>query len=103
MREFERKIKKNIDEYNMITAGEKIIVGLSGGADSVCLLLVLKLLGADVYAVHINHMLRGEEADCDEEFCKVSSANTIFELKITIVTKKIPHNIFLLFIFSLDL
>ena len=70
MREFERKIKKYIDEYNMITAGEKIIVGLSGGADSVCLLLVLKLLGADVYAVHINHMLRGEEADCDEEFCK---------------------------------
>ncbi len=69
MRSFEDKIKKYIDEYNMLEADDKVIVGLSGGADSVCLLMVLKKLGAKAYAVHINHMLRGDEADADEEFC----------------------------------
>lgn len=70
MRSFEYKIKKYIYENDMIGSGDKVIVGLSGGADSVCLLMVLKKLGAKVYAVHINHMLRGDEADADEEFCK---------------------------------
>ena len=70
MRNFEDKIKRYIDEYDMLGSGDKVIVGLSGGADSVCLLKILKKLGAEVYAVHINHMLRGEEADADEDFCR---------------------------------
>ncbi|MBQ3870060.1 MAG: tRNA lysidine(34) synthetase TilS [Clostridia bacterium] len=49
---------------------EPLVAGLSGGADSVCLLLVLQKLGVTPVCVHINHMIRGKEADRDEEFCR---------------------------------
>lgn len=50
----------------------KIIAGFSGGADSTALLSVLiKLCGAEnIIALHVNHMLRGADADADEEFCR---------------------------------
>ena len=51
-----------------------ILVGLSGGADSSALLLMLKgyseQSGAKIYAAHLNHGIRGKEADRDERFCK---------------------------------
>ena len=51
-----------------------ILVGFSGGADSSALLLMLKMYseqsGAKIYAAHLNHGIRGEEADRDESFCK---------------------------------
>src|SRR5690606_37338494 len=54
--------------------GEKVVIGLSGGPDSVCLLHVLRTLSGKMdiklYAVHINHMLRGAEADQDEEYVR---------------------------------
>lgn len=56
-----------------VQAGAKMIVGLSGGADSVCLLHVLQSLDAlplALTAVHVNHGLRGEEAARDERFCR---------------------------------
>lgn len=65
------KIEKTIVKYNMLNCtGERILAGLSGGADSVSLVLVLKKLGYDVYAIHINHNLRGEESMRDERFCE---------------------------------
>lgn len=50
----------------------RFLVGFSGGADSTVLMTVMiKLFGAEnVVAVHINHMLRGSDADSDEEFCR---------------------------------
>ena len=52
----------------------KILIGLSGGADSVCLTLSLAALsqkyGYTVGALHVNHMIRGSEADRDEEFSR---------------------------------
>lgn len=48
----------------------KYLVALSGGADSVALLRVTRLLGYDVEAAHCNFRLRGEESDRDEAFCK---------------------------------
>lgn len=47
-----------------------ILVGLSGGADSICLTHVLKTAGFKVAAAHINHCLRGEESDGDEAFVR---------------------------------
>ena len=51
-----------------------ILVAFSGGADSSALLYMLaayaKTNGGRIYAAHVNHMIRGEEADHDEEFCK---------------------------------
>lgn len=63
-------IKKN----DMLHSGDTVVCGLSGGADSVCLLLVLseisERLGITVEALHVNHSLRGAESDRDEEFCR---------------------------------
>lgn len=50
--------------------GGVLLVALSGGADSVCLLLALKDLGYDVHALHCNFELRGTESDGDEAFCR---------------------------------
>lgn len=47
-----------------------VLVGLSGGADSVCLLLALHVLAYQVEALHCNFQLRGVESDADEAFCR---------------------------------
>lgn len=65
---FESSVKETIARYDMLLPEEKVIVGLSGGADSVSLINVLKNLKYDVIAVHVNHMIRGEEAQRDEKF-----------------------------------
>lgn len=56
-----------------------VIVGFSGGADSSCLLRLMRDWGVEngvrVVAAHVNHMIRGEEADRDEEFCRESAAH----------------------------
>lgn len=79
-----RKILNYIDEYNMLDSCNNIVVGLSGGADSVCLINVLAEIvreHADKYgdisitAVHINHGIRGEEAERDEAFAKSVADN----------------------------
>ncbi len=72
MHPIEQKIKKFISSESLIPQQGKWkgLVALSGGADSVCLLLVCKSLGYDVEAVHCNFHLRGEEADRDEAFCE---------------------------------
>lgn len=67
------KIKKTISMYDMLSNGDSIYIGLSGGADSVSLLIALNQL-KDIYnlklfAIHINHQLRGEESLRDENFC----------------------------------
>lgn len=65
-------IKKTIDEYNLFEKGDKVLIGLSGGADSVCLTHALFTLREDrqitLYAAHLNHGIRGSEAKRDEEF-----------------------------------
>lgn len=57
-------------EKNGISLKGRILVGLSGGADSVSLLHILLRLGAEPVCVHVNHMIRGADADRDEEFCR---------------------------------
>ncbi len=71
---FENKILNTVSRYEMIRPGSKVLVGLSGGADSVTLLTVLHRLkshlGIELGAVHVNHNLRGKESDRDEEFAR---------------------------------
>ena len=68
------KVLKFIEKYHMIVKGDKVIAGISGGADSVFLLFVLlelqKRLGIDIVSVHINHGIRGAAADADEQFVR---------------------------------
>ena len=63
------KVQKTINKFKMTNKGEQLLVCLSGGADSVALLLCLYKLGYSVSACHIDHCLRGEESDRDRLFC----------------------------------
>lgn len=60
------------EKFSLFNDKDKVLVGFSGGADSVTLLFSLsEIMGKEnIHAFHVNHMLRGEEADSDEEFCK---------------------------------
>ena len=63
------KVKTYIDTHKLLRPDGRYIVGLSGGADSVALLLILKELGYCVEAAHCNFHLRDKESQRDEEYC----------------------------------
>ncbi|PDP81958.1 tRNA lysidine(34) synthetase TilS [Prevotella intermedia] len=63
------KVKTYIDTHKLLRPDGRYIVGFSGGADSVALLLILKELGYCVEAAHCNFHLRGKESQRDEEYC----------------------------------
>ena len=65
---FHWNIQKYIEEKQLFTLHDKVLVALSGGADSVALLRVLLVLGYHCEAAHCNFHLRGEESDRDERF-----------------------------------
>lgn len=68
------KLRKIITEKNLIEEGSKVVIGVSGGPDSVCLLSILKELQRPLHftlhAFHVNHSIRGLEADEDELYTK---------------------------------
>lgn len=65
-------VTETISRHSLISEGDTVLVALSGGADSVCLLDALCKLeekfGITVAAAHLNHMIRGAEADADEAY-----------------------------------
>ncbi len=67
-------VTRFISDNDLIKRGSKVCACLSGGADSVAMLCALNELGArfqfNLSAIHINHMIRGAEADRDMEFCR---------------------------------
>ncbi len=70
----EKKFFKTQSEYSLINPNDTIIVGFSGGSDSVVLThLLIKLKNhlkyKEIILVHVNHMLRGEDSFKDEQFC----------------------------------
>lgn len=66
----EKKIAQYIDNERLFPINARIIVALSGGADSVALLRILHTLGYDCEAAHCNFHLRGTESDRDEMFVR---------------------------------
>ncbi|MCM1150094.1 MAG: tRNA lysidine(34) synthetase TilS [Butyricicoccus sp.] len=63
-------LRRFAKKYDMLPDGARILCAVSGGADSVCLLHLLKSGGADVVCAHFNHRLRGAESDRDERFVR---------------------------------
>jgi tRNA(Ile)-lysidine synthase len=74
MEKTEQKFLRYIDEHKLINREDKLLIGFSGGPDSVFLLHLLNKFSSklkiELHAIHINHGLRGKDADEDEEFCR---------------------------------
>lgn len=66
------KVISTIKKYKMIDPNDKIVMGVSGGPDSLCMMDILYNLkerfNLKLYVVHVNHMIRGEEAKRDAQF-----------------------------------
>ena len=90
------KIKQYIDEKKLFSFGDHVIIGLSGGADSVCLLLVLKRLqqiyNLSITAIHVHHGIRGESAEHDLKFsrqlCEKEEIEEEGEQRVTLLVKR---------------
>ncbi len=80
------KVRAYISETHMIYAGDKVLLALSGGADSVAMAHIMLTLseetGFSVCAAHLNHCLRGEESDYDELFVRNFCEANGLELKV---------------------
>jgi tRNA(Ile)-lysidine synthetase-like protein len=63
-----RQVEATIQRHALVNRDERVVVGVSGGPDSLCLLHVLLALGQPGRAAHLNHSLRGAEADADAAF-----------------------------------
>lgn len=75
-----------VKKYNMLQKNDTVVVGLSGGADSTALLHFLLSIREEynlrIIACHINHMLRGDEADSDENFVRKICNDNSVELRV---------------------
>ena len=91
MSSFVEKIRPQIDEYISKFTAAKIIVAISGGADSVALFRALDEILADskvqLELVHINHQLRGEDSNADQKF--VENLAQKFNVKLHIFCKNV--------------
>lgn len=65
----EKKVIQTIEKYNLIQKKDKLVVAVSGGPDSMCMLDLLKKLENEIVVAHINHQLR-KEADEEEQYVK---------------------------------
>ena len=72
-----KTVRKTIADNLLLRRGEHVLAAVSGGPDSVALLRILEILSAEyslkITVAHLNHGLRGEEADRDEEFVRILS------------------------------
>lgn len=75
------KVAKTIDSNHLLDYGDRVLVGVSGGPDSMCLLDILQKLSIErcysIEVAHVNHLLRGESSKSDQDFvesyCKKNS------------------------------
>ena len=90
-RRFRQKVLGFMRNKHMTDRGDGVLAAVSGGADSVCLLLLLNGMAAElgirVFAFHMNHGIRGEEADRDEQF--VEELCKQLEIPLTVAHEKV--------------
>jgi len=86
------QVRETIAKYEIFNPGEKVVVGVSGGPDSLCLLHLLnrlpKELGITLHVAHLHHALRGEEADEDARF--VERLATTWGFPATVEKRDVP-------------
>ena len=94
--EFEKKVAQFIGSNESLASAERLLLAVSGGADSMALMHAIAalkkqgVLTADLFCAHINHQLRGSAADADENFV-IAQAK---KLSIPIMVKKVDVKTF---------
>ena len=104
------KVSEYITKHNLFTKDDRLLIGISGGRDSISLSLILKDLGYNIALAHCNFRLRGKESDTDEEFVlnfakqeKIKIFNTHFDtekiaqkkhMSIQMVARELRYNWF---------
>lgn len=86
MKKIEDKILSVIEKHRMLSCGDTVVVAVSGGADSMCLLHFFNKISSkmqlNIICAHVNHSIRGAEADSDEEFvrkfCEENKIKAVF-------------------------
>jgi tRNA(Ile)-lysidine synthetase-like protein len=85
-------VRHAIEQHNLLTPGDTVVVGVSGGPDSLCLLHILQhlshTLSLDLHIAHLNHCIRGEDADADAAF--VAHVAAEWQLPISVETVDVP-------------
>ena len=80
------KSKSVIDKYQMLSPNDTVVVGFSGGADSMTLLSLMNALKSEydlnLIAAHVNHGIRGDEAQRDQDFCTEVCNNLGIRLEV---------------------
>ena len=88
---FEKKVADYVKTNGLFASGRKVLLAVSGGADSTALLHVLHTLkaagalNAEFVCAHVNHQLRGGDADRDEDFVAAQAR----ELKVPVITRRL--------------
>ncbi len=89
--EFEKRVADFIKANELFGSAERVLLAVSGGADSTALLYAMRglkakgVFDAELLCAHMNHQLRGTQADLDEDFVLAQAA----ELKLAITTKRL--------------
>jgi tRNA(Ile)-lysidine synthase len=89
--EFESKVAEFIESNGLFGSEDKVLLAVSGGADStallhaVCVLKAEGILSGELVCAHVNHQLRGAEADADEDFVVGEAAG----LKVPVMTRRV--------------
>lgn len=86
-----RNVRQTVERFRLLSPGETVVVGVSGGPDSLCLLHVLTQLKEDyrltLHVAHLNHLIRGEEAEADAIF--VAALAACWNLPATIESRDV--------------
>jgi len=89
--EFEKKVADFIQANQLLDSGDRVLLAVSGGADSIALLHTMQalkaenVLAAELFCAHVNHKLRADKADADEDFVAAQAAT----LKLPVMTKRL--------------
>jgi tRNA(Ile)-lysidine synthase len=89
--DFKQQVLRYIREKRLLSRGEKLVVAVSGGPDSVCLLHILaglrRELGVELHVAHLNHRLRGKDSEADAAY--VAGLARRLHLPVTVVSRDV--------------